>query len=141
MAAALAKSVAENNPADVPALMATTLDGEPAEASRALVQSRRKHERPSFRACRWQGCQLHARRWPASASSWRIGNADIARDVAMHLAASVASTRGFASKDEVPAEPIENERKIFAAQAGESGKPMDIIAKMVEGRMHKYPPK
>ncbi|HPV24674.1 MAG TPA: translation elongation factor Ts, partial [Casimicrobium sp.] len=67
------------------------------------------------------------------------GNGDIARDVAMHLAASVASTRAVCvSKDEVPAELIENERKIFAAQAAESGKPMDIVAKMVDGRINKY---
>ena len=67
------------------------------------------------------------------------GNGDIARDVAMHLAASVASTRAVCvSRDEVPAELIENERKIFAAQAAESGKPADIVAKMVEGRINKY---
>ena len=57
----------------------------------------------------------------------------------MHLAASVASTRAVCvSRDEVPAELIENERKIFAAQAAESGKPADIVAKMVDGRINKY---
>jgi elongation factor Ts len=42
------------------------------------------------------------------------------------------------SRDQVPAEMIDSERKIFAAQAAESGKPVEIIAKMVEGRVNKY---
>jgi elongation factor Ts len=142
MAAALAKNVAEHNPADVAALMDTMIDGEKAEAKRAaLVQK--------------IGENMNARRFARIASNkvasyvhggGRIGvlveysgNGDIARDVAMHLAASVASTRAVCvSKDEVPAELIENERKIFAAQAAESGKPVDIIAKMVDGRINKY---
>lgn len=142
MAAALAKSVADNKPADVAALMATTIDGEAAETRRAaLVQK--------------VGENMNARRFVRVADGkvasyvhggGRIGvlvayegNGDIARDVAMHLAASVASTRAVCvSKDQVPAELIENERKIFAAQAAESGKPVDIIAKMVEGRINKY---
>lgn len=142
MAAALAKTIGENNPADVAALMNTTIDGENAEVKRAaLVQK--------------IGENMTARRFARIASNkvasyvhggGRIGvlveytgNVDIARDVAMHLAASVASTRAVCvSRDEVPAELIENERKIFTAQAAESGKPADIVAKMVEGRINKY---
>ncbi len=142
LAAALAKNVAENNPADVAALMETMIDGEKAEAKRAaLVQK--------------IGENMNARRFARIASNTvasyvhgggRIGvlveytgSVDIARDVAMHLAASVASTRAVCvSKEQVPAELIENERKIFSAQAAESGKPADIVAKMVEGRINKY---
>lgn len=142
MAAALAKNVATDNPADVAALMNTKIDGETAELKRAaLVQK--------------IGENMNARRFVRVGSNkvasyvhggGRIGvlveydgNGDTARDVAMHLAASVASTRAVCvSKDEVPAELIENERKIFAAQAAESGKPVDIIARMVEGRINKY---
>ena len=142
MAAALAKNVATDNPADVAALMNTLIDGETAELKRAaLVQK--------------IGENMTARRFVRIGSNkvasyvhggGRIGvlveydgNGDIARDVAMHLAASVASTRAVCvSRDQVPAELIENERKIFAAQAAESGKPVDIIAKMVEGRINKY---
>jgi len=142
MAAALAKNVATENPADVAALMNTQIDGETVELKRAaLVQK--------------IGENMTARRFVRIGSNkvasyvhggGRIGvlveyegNGDIARDVAMHLAASVASTRAVCvSRDEVPAELIENERKIFAAQAAESGKPVDIVARMVEGRINKY---
>jgi len=59
----------------------------------------------------------------------------LAKDIAMHIAASKPLV---INRDDVPQEAIENEREIFMAQAGESGKPQDIIAKMVEGRISKY---
>ena len=63
------------------------------------------------------------------------GAEQLGRDVAMHIAASKPVC---VSKDQVPAELLEQERKIFSAQAAESGKPAEIIAKMVEGRINKY---
>ncbi len=59
----------------------------------------------------------------------------LGRDLAMHIAASKPLT---VSKDNVPAERIEAERKVFTAQAAESGKSAEIVAKMVEGRVSKY---
>jgi elongation factor Ts len=58
-----------------------------------------------------------------------------ARDVAMHVAAvsPVAVTR-----DEVPAEMVDRERDIYSNQAKESGKPDNIIEKIVSGKMEKY---
>jgi elongation factor Ts len=58
-----------------------------------------------------------------------------ARDVAMHVAAMkpVALTSA-----EVPADLIEKERSVAAAKAAESGKPADIVAKMIDGSVHKY---
>jgi elongation factor Ts len=63
------------------------------------------------------------------------GDEQLGKDIAMHIAASKPVC---VSKDQVPAELLENERKIFSAQAAESGKPADIIAKMVDGRIAKY---
>lgn len=63
------------------------------------------------------------------------GAEQLGRDVAMHIAASKPVC---VSRDQVPAELLEQERKIFSAQAAESGKPAEIIAKMVEGRINKY---
>jgi elongation factor Ts len=63
------------------------------------------------------------------------GNAELAKDVAMHVA---ASRPVCVSENEVPKEIIEKEREIFTAQAKESGKPDDIVAKMVDGRIKKY---
>jgi len=42
------------------------------------------------------------------------------------------------SRDQVPAELIAKEREIYTAQAAESGKPADIVAKMVDGRINKF---
>jgi elongation factor Ts len=59
----------------------------------------------------------------------------LAKDIAMHVAASRPLV---INREDVPQEAIENEREIFMAQASESGKPQDIIAKMIEGRISKY---
>jgi len=63
------------------------------------------------------------------------GNEDVGKDVAMHIAASKPVC---VSADEVPAALIEKEREIYSAQAAESGKPADIVEKMVSGRINKY---
>ncbi|MBI5463192.1 MAG: elongation factor Ts [Gammaproteobacteria bacterium] len=63
------------------------------------------------------------------------GSEELAKDIAMHVAAS----RPVCVNDsEVSAEMIQKEREIFAAQAEQSGKPADIIAKMVDGRIKKF---
>lgn len=59
----------------------------------------------------------------------------LAKDIAMHIAASRPLV---ISREEVSADAIANEREIFMAQASESGKPQEIIAKMIEGRISKY---
>ncbi|MFK5979169.1 MAG: translation elongation factor Ts [Rhizobiaceae bacterium] len=67
------------------------------------------------------------------------GDADaltaIGKQVAMHVAATnpVAATQ-----DEMPADVVARERAIYVEQAAESGKPENIVEKMVEGRMRKY---
>jgi len=58
-----------------------------------------------------------------------------AKDVAMHIA---ALNPAYISRDEVSAEEVENERKILTEQALNEGKPENIVAKMVEGRLGKY---
>ncbi|KTD36123.1 translation elongation factor Ts (EF-Ts) [Legionella nautarum] len=63
------------------------------------------------------------------------GDEALAKDIAMHIAASRPMV---INNDQVPAEAIENERDIFTAQARESGKPQEIIDKMIEGRINKF---
>lgn len=63
------------------------------------------------------------------------GDEELARNLAMHVA---ASNPQYLDADAVPAEAREAERKILIAQAEDSGKPMEIIEKMVEGRLRKY---
>lgn len=62
-------------------------------------------------------------------------NVDLGKDIAMHIAAS--RPEAVSAKD-ISAELIAKEREIFVAQAADSGKPADIIAKMVEGRIAKF---
>jgi elongation factor Ts len=64
-----------------------------------------------------------------------VEDTDLGKDVAMHIAASKPSC---VSAEQVPAETIEKEKEIFRAQAAESGKPADIIEKMIEGRIRKF---
>jgi elongation factor Ts len=63
------------------------------------------------------------------------GNDDLARDVAMHIA---ASRPVCVDESQVPQDLLDKEREIFIAQAQESGKPAEIIEKMIDGRMRKY---
>ncbi len=63
------------------------------------------------------------------------GNDTLGKDIAMHIAASRPMT---VSEADVPAEVIEKEKEIFAAQAAESGKPPEIIEKMIGGRIKKF---
>ena len=60
---------------------------------------------------------------------------ELVRDVAMHIAA--AKPR-FATREEVTEEVLEKEREIFVHQAKESGKPENIIEKIVTGKMEKF---
>jgi len=63
------------------------------------------------------------------------GDEDLAKDIAMHIAASKPVC---ISADQVAPELIDKEKEIFSAQAAESGKPADIIEKMVSGRISKF---
>jgi elongation factor Ts len=63
------------------------------------------------------------------------GDAVLGKDMAMHIA---ASSPVCVSADEVPADTLAKEKEIFRIQALESGKPDNIIDKIVEGRVRKY---
>ncbi|OED38318.1 translation elongation factor Ts [Chromatiales bacterium (ex Bugula neritina AB1)] len=63
------------------------------------------------------------------------GSDSLPRDIAMHIA---ASRPVCLSEAEVPAELLEKEKQILVAEAAESGKPEEIIEKMVQGRLRKY---
>jgi len=63
------------------------------------------------------------------------GDTELAKGVAMHIA---ASNPLVVKSDDVPEEVLAQEREVFTAQARESGKPDDIIEKMIVGRMRKF---
>ena len=80
------------------------------------------------------GCYLHGSRIGVLVAL-KQGDEALAKDIAMHIAA----TRPMVvNRSDVPADAIEHEREIFTAQARESGKPQEIIDKMIEGRISKF---
>lgn len=79
-------------------------------------------------------CYLHGKKIGVIVELAKPDN-ELGKDIAMHIAASKPTC---VSDAEVPAELIEKEKEIFSAQAAESGKPADIIEKMVVGRISKF---
>jgi elongation factor Ts len=62
-------------------------------------------------------------------------NSEMGRDIAMHIA---AANPKYIQESDVPADFIEKEKEILIAQAESSGKPREIIEKMIQGRLKKY---
>jgi elongation factor Ts len=60
---------------------------------------------------------------------------ELGKDIAMHIAASKPN---YVSEEQVPAETVEKEKEIFLAQSAESGKPAQIIEKMIAGQIRKF---
>jgi len=63
------------------------------------------------------------------------GSEDLGKDVAMHIAAMNPTV---VSSEDAPADLVAKEREIYAAQAQDSGKPPEIVEKMIDGRIRKY---
>ncbi|SFP75146.1 translation elongation factor Ts (EF-Ts) [Nitrosomonas cryotolerans] len=136
----LAELVATKNLMDIEALSNASLpNGETVETFRkALVM--RLGENISIRRCSRHvttgqlAVYLHGAKIGVLVD-YTGGDAALGKDLAMHIAASKPIC---VSKEQVSADVLEHERKIFAAQAAESGKPANIVEKMVEGRIVKY---
>jgi elongation factor Ts len=127
----LAEAVARTNPADLPAL--ASFEGR----RQALVQK--------------IGENISIRRFARLQAQGRLalylhgvkigvlvdleGPEDLAKDLAMHVAFAKPQ---YTSKAEVPADIVARERDIAAARAKDSGKPPEIVARMVEGAVNKY---
>jgi elongation factor Ts len=62
----------------------------------------------------------------------------LARTLAEHIAAGVPAVPAAVSREQVPSDLVARERRIFAEQARESGKPENIVEKMVQGRVDKF---
>lgn len=138
---ALAGLVAEHNPADVAALSALPLSqegfGPTVEDVRKGLIGKIGENMTIRRFQRYAGSKLatylHGTRIGVVVEF--EGDDVAAKDVAMHIAAMKPAALSSA---DVPAELVEKERKIATEKAAESGKPADIVAKMVEGSVQKY---
>ncbi len=137
---ALAGLVAAKNPADVAALAALDLNGTPVEEARKALVGK-LGENVSLRRFVRIAAQGKLATYIHGGSKIGVmldlvgGDDGMGKDLAMHIAASKPVSL---SKEQVPAELIQKERDIATAKAAESGKPADIVAKMVEGSVQKY---
>jgi len=133
----LAKLVAEQNPADVAALSALELDGKTVDEVRLALVGKIGENMSIRRFQRVENAQLahylHGTRIGVVVQF--EGDDTAAKDVAMHVAAMKPKAL---SQADVPAHLVETERSVATAKAAESGKPADIVAKMVEGSVTKY---
>jgi elongation factor Ts len=137
----IAGLIIDKNPDDLAALMEIPMDGS------ASVEEKRKELIAQI------GENISVRRFARLESSGNVfgvychgvrigvvvelqgGDEELARDIAMHIA---ASRPVCINESDIPQELLDKEKEIFSAQAKESGKPDDIIEKMVTGRMKKY---
>ena len=81
------------------------------------------------------GIYLHSNKKIACIVCLKGGNEEVAKDIAMHIAA----TEPLAiTPQDIPEETLKKEQEIFEAQSADSGKPEEIIVKMVEGKVKKF---
>ncbi len=136
---AVARVALEKQPADLGALLAESLDdGTVEEVRRGLIAkigeniTVRRFELLDISGV--SGQYLHGNRIGVLVDL-DGGSTELAKDIAMHIAASKPVC---VSANQVDPELIEKEKAIFKAQAEESGKPASIIEKMITGRVNKY---
>ena len=140
-AAAVAKAVLAKAPADLEVLNGVKLEnGEDVDTARRNLVAKLGENITVRRFERYQtsggvlGSYAHGTRIGVLVEI-KGGNPALAKDVAMHVAAS----RPMCVKPEqVPADVLDKEREIIRAQSADSGKPEAIIEKMVEGRLKKF---
>ena len=132
-------AVAQQNPGDVGKLAELGVDGQTIEAARqGLVMklgeniSARRFVRVTAKGR--LGSYLHGNRIGVLVD-YEGGDDQLGKDLAMHIAASRPLC---VSGDQVSADTLARERDIYRAQAKESGKPDNIVEKMVEGRVAKF---
>jgi len=136
---AVASNALNEAPADVEALMSTRIDSASVEEARQALISK-------------IGENVQVRRFVSESTEGTLGayvhggkigvlvdvsggDEELARDLAMHIA---ALNPEYVSADDVPADIIAREKDILIAQAESSGKPPEIIEKMVVGRLRKH---
>jgi len=136
----VAQAVAQQNPADVAALTAMKLaSGSTIEEARQGLVMKLGENTTVRRFVRYStagqiAAYLHGTKIGVLVD-YTGGDESLGKDIAMHIAASKPVC---VSQEQVPADLLAKEREIYTAQAAESGKPANIVEKMVEGRITKY---
>ncbi len=135
----LAEIVAGKNPADVAALSQMPIDGGSVEARRQALVQKIGENIAVRRFIRYEtdgnlAIYLHGARIGVMVD-YAGGDEQLGKDLAMHIAAANPS---YLSRETVPAEALERERAIYEAQARETGKPANVISKIVDGKIEKF---
>jgi elongation factor Ts len=139
--ASVSQAVLKHQPADVEGLLSTPMDsGKSVEDTRKDLIAKIGENVNVRRFTVYQsqggtlGVYLHGTRIGVLVDM-QGGSEELAKDIAMHIAASRPIC---VNASDVPAEVIAKEREIYLAQSVDSGKPANIIEKMVEGRVKKF---
>jgi elongation factor Ts len=139
LASTIAQLIAEKNPADLAALSALPLNGKTVDEVRAALIGKIGENMSIRRFKRFETkskltSYLHGTRIGVMVE-FDGADEQVGKDVAMHIAAMKPVSL---SSDQVPADLIEKERNVAALKAAESGKPPEIVAKMVDGSVQKF---
>jgi elongation factor Ts len=135
----VAETIARENPSDVAALGALPLESATVDQVRTTLIGKIGENLTIRRFVRYEAAgkvasYLHGTRIGVLVE-YQGANEQVGKDVAMHIAAMKPVS---VSADQVPADLIAKERSIAEQKAAESGKPAEIVAKMVEGSVQKY---
>jgi elongation factor Ts len=135
----VAEVALERAPADVDSLMSCATDGSTVEEARLALVTKvgeniavRRFE--ILESAGTVGAYVHMGRIGVLLEL-EGGSAELARDLAMQVAATAPR---YVAPDDVPSEVLAKEREILSAQAAQEGKPPEIVAKMIEGRLRKH---
>jgi len=135
----VADIVLTHGPANVEALLRTSVDGRTVEEQRLELVTKvgenisvRRFDVVESRGT--VGVYVHGTRIGVLVDV-EGGTAELARDLAMQIA-SLAPR--YVTNDDVPKDVLEKEREIIVAQTAEEKKPPEILAKMVDGRLRKF---
>jgi len=136
----LAEVIAARDPTDLDSLASLPLGDSTVESTRGALVGRIGENMAIRRFARIAATGRLARYVHGGAKigvllDYSGGDDQLGKDIAMHIAAS--KPVGLTTKD-IPQERVKKERDIAAAKAAESGKPANIVEKMIEGSVQKY---
>lgn len=142
LVAGIAAHVAKSNPADMDALNASEIEEGKTVAALITESIAKIGENISLRRfARYEAAEgmvaayIHGGGKIGVLVSMTAGDAELGKDVAMHIA---AANPGYLTREQVPTAELEHEKAVLTEQARNEGKPEKIIEKMVQGRIQKY---
>ena len=142
LVAGIAAHVAKSNPADMDALNASEIEAGKTVAALITESIAKIGENISLRRfARYEAAEgmvaayIHGGGKIGVLVSMTAGDAELGKDVAMHIA---AANPGYLNREQVPTAELEHEKAVLTEQARNEGKPEKIIEKMVIGRIQKY---